>query len=232
MTSEPMQLVLDLPHRQALDAEDFLVSRSNEAALTLVEAWPNWPTSAIIVTGPPGSGKSHLVNVWRTRSAAHIVSASALTEGTIAVFAAASALAVEDLDRGIADERLLFHLLNLAREHKLSLLLTAQRAPGELEMALPDLRSRVRALPHAPISAPDETLLGGLLVKLFDDRQLRVEPHVVAHLARHIDRSTEAARRVVARVDELALASRRRVTRALVSEALQALSSEQVDDER
>lgn len=229
MTAEPPQLVLDLPHRAALDADDFMVSRSNEGALALVEAWPGWPASAIIVTGPAGSGKSHLVNVWRTRSAAQVQSAGALTEDTVATFATAAALAVEDLDQGIADERLLFHLLNLAREHKLSLLLTARRAPGELDIALPDLRSRVRALPHAAIAAPDEGLIGGLLVKLFADRQLRVEPHVVAHIVRHLDRSTEAVQKIVELVDRLALATRRRVTRALVSEALQALQSSNED---
>ena len=67
--------------------------------------------------------------------------------------------------------------------------------------------------------------MGALLVKLFADRQLRVEPHVVAYLARHIDRSTEAVQRVVARVDQLALAAQRRVTRGLASEALKALNS-------
>ena len=227
----PRQLVLDLPYRPALDAEDFMVSQSNEAALALVESWPGWPTSAIIVTGPPGSGKSHLVNVWRTRSAADVVSASRLSEETVARFAASAALAVEDLDRGIADERLLFHLLNLAREHKLSLLLTARRAPGDFEMSLPDLRSRVRALPHAPIAAPDEGVIGALLVKLFADRQIRIEPHVVAYITRHIDRSTEAAQRIVALIDQRALATRRRVTRALASEAFQELSSSSGDGE-
>jgi hypothetical protein len=224
MSEGPSQLVLDLPHRQALDAEDFLVSSCNEGALALVESWPDWPSHAIVITGPGGSGKSHLVNVWRTRSAALVTAGSDLSENTLAAFRATGALAVEDIDAGISDDRLLFHLLNVAREHKLSLLLTAGRAPGELEISLPDLRSRVRALPHAPILPPDEGLIAALLVKLFSDRQLRIEPHVVSHLARHLDRSTEAVQRAVALIDRLALASRRRVTRALVSEALQALN--------
>ena len=223
--------MLDLPYRQALDAEDFMVSRSNEAALALVEAWPTWPTSAIIVTGPSGSGKSHLVNVWRTRSAADVVCAGRLSEDAVRRFASSAALAVEDLDQGIADERVLFHLLNLAREHKLSLLLTARRAPGEFDMLLPDLRSRVRALPHAPIAPPDQCVIGALLVKLFADRQIRIEPHVVAYIARHIDRSAEAAQRIVALVDERALATRRRVSRVLVGEVLRELECDVGNDE-
>ena len=66
---------------------------------------------------------------------------------------------------------------------------------------------------------PDELLLRGLLVKLFADRQLSVEPHVVSFLALRIERSMAAAARIVAEVDRLALASHRKVTRALAAEA-------------
>lgn len=230
---EPTQLVLDLPHRQALDADDFLVSGSNAAALAMVEAWPRWTAQALFVSGPAGSGKSHLVNVWRSKSSARVVAASTVTEDTVAALSGATipALAVEDLDRGIADERLLFHVLNLAKEEKLSVLLTAGRAPGELDVTLPDLRSRLRALPHAAIAEPDHGLIGALLVKLFADRQLRVEPAVVAHLARHLDRTTAAVHRAVTLVDRLALARRRRITRALVTEALAALDFGAADTE-
>ena len=113
---------------------------------------------------------------------------------------------MEDLDRGIAEERVLLHLLNLAREHKLSILLTSRLAAGELDVGLPDLRSRLRALPLVRIESPDEALLQGVLVKLPADRQLDVEPHVVSFLARRMERSMAAATRTVAEVDRLALA--------------------------
>ena len=67
------QLPLELPHRAAQGAEDFLVSRSNAAAVEVVDAWPDWSYPAVLVTGPRGSGKSHLANVWRLRSGAHVV---------------------------------------------------------------------------------------------------------------------------------------------------------------
>jgi len=37
MTFAPSQLVLDLPHRAALEAEDFLISRSNQAAADFID---------------------------------------------------------------------------------------------------------------------------------------------------------------------------------------------------
>jgi chromosomal replication initiation ATPase DnaA len=216
----PQQLVFDLPHRAALGAEDFLVSGCNGAAVSMIDRWPDWPSPAVAVAGSAGSGKSHLVNVWRTKSGAERVEAPSLAEGAIARLERTRALAVEHLEHGIGDERVLFHLLNLAREQKFSILLTGRTAPAELEIGLPDLRSRLRALPLVRILAPDDALLKALLVKLFADRQLKVEPQIVTHLALHMERSTEAAVRVVQEVDRLALSSHRKVTRALAVEAL------------
>ena len=122
----PEQLVLDLPHRPALGLEDFLVGRCNASAVELVDRWPDWPTHAAAVIGPQSAGKSHLANVWRLKSGAERIAASDLSDQTIAVFEVGHVLAVDDLDRGIANERVLFHLLNLAREKRGSLLITSR----------------------------------------------------------------------------------------------------------
>lgn len=220
MTSSHQQLTLDLPHRTATGAEDFLVSGSNEAAVAAIDGWPGWREPALTLVGPAGSGKSHLVAVWVAKSGAARLSAAELGESSVALAAGMKALAIEDADRGIGNERVLFHLLNLARETRLQVLITTRAAPGEIAIALPDLRSRMRALPIVRIAGPDEALLRGLLVKLFADRQLEVAPHVIEHLARNIERSTEAATRVVAEIDRLSLAAKRPVTRATAAEAL------------
>jgi chromosomal replication initiation ATPase DnaA len=223
MTAAPRQLVFDLAHRQALGAEDFLVSRSNDAAVEMIDRWPNWPHPASLVAGPQGSGKSHLANVWRLRSGAGSVTAAMLDDAAVAALEPGAALVVEDLDRGIADEKALFHLLNRARESKLSLLLTSRIPPGEQEFRVPDLRSRLRALPIVEVQPPDEALLKAVLVKLFTDRQLAVEPLVIDYLAVRMERSMAAASRIVAVVDRLALATHRKLTRPLAAEALASL---------
>jgi chromosomal replication initiation ATPase DnaA len=229
MTAPPRQLVLELPHRSAFAAEDFLVSRSNAAAVELVDAWPAWPHWAAIVQGPEGSGKSHLANVWRLKSNAGRVAAAAFDDAALPLLDAHKALLVEDLHQGVRDQRALFHALNLAREHKHSILVTSRLAPGEMEFSLPDLRSRLRALPLVPIAPPDDGLLQAVLVKLFADRQLEVEPHVVSYLCRHMERSMQAANRVVADVDRLALAMQRKVTRAIAAAALQNMNAGAAD---
>ena len=223
MTAAPRQLVFDLAHRQALGAEDFLVSSSNDAAVEMADRWPDWPHPAAIVAGPQGSGKSHLANVWRLRSGAGLVTAADLEDAHVAALQPGAALVVEDLDRGVADEKALFHLLNRARESKLSVLLTSRTPPGEQEFRVPDLRSRLRALPIVQMQPPDEALLKAVLVKLFADRQLNVEPPVIDYLSLRMERSMAAASRIVAAIDRLALATHRKVTRPLAAEALASL---------
>jgi len=220
MTAAPRQLILDLAHREALGAEDFLVSRSNAAAVELIDRWPDWPHPAFVVIGTQGSGKSHLAHVWQLRCSADLVAASALTDATVATLADGSALVVEDLDRGIAEEQALFHLLNRARESKLAVLLTSRVAPGDLAFAIPDLRSRMRALPLVEVQPPDEALLKAVLVKLFADRQLNIEPPVIEYLSVRMERSMKAANRLVDTIDRLALSMHRKVTKPLAAEAL------------
>lgn len=224
MSTEPSQLVFDLPHRHALGAEDFLVSAANAMAVELVDAWPDWPHWAAVVTGSAGCGKSHLANVWRLRSNADEVTAWELNDGAIAKLETARALVVEDLDRGISDERVLFHLLNVARQEKMTILLTSKVAPGELDIALPDLRSRLRALPLVTVQAPDEQLLRVVLVKLFSDRQLVVDPQVINYIALRMERSMKAAGEIVEKIDKRGLAMRRKVTRQLAQAVLDSLA--------
>ncbi|MGE0023815.1 MAG: DnaA/Hda family protein [Hyphomicrobium sp.] len=229
--AQPEQLVLALPHRQAQEAEDFLVSQSNAAAVELVDGWPDWGRAAALVTGPRGAGKSHLANVWRLRSHAHLVAAADLDDGSVGKLEERGALVVEDIDRGIASEQVLFHLLNFAREKAGSILLTSRAAPGDIEIGLPDLRSRLRAIPPVHIAPPDDALLRSVLVKLFSDRQLAVEPHVIAYIALHVDRAMDAVLGVVAACDRLSLARQGKITRAVAAAALESDAPDR-DDER
>jgi chromosomal replication initiation ATPase DnaA len=100
------------------------------------------------------------------------------------------------------------------------MLLTSRAPAGELDVQLPDLRSRLRALPLVTIAQPDQALLTAVLIKHFTDRQLAVEPHTIGYIAVRMEQSMEAAATIVAEIDKAAMALHRKVTRALAAEIL------------
>jgi len=215
------QLALDLPHRAATGRDDFLVSAANEAAVAAVDAWPEWPNPVLVLAGAPGSGKSHLADVWRARSRASLVAASQLSSDAVPVLMEAGAVVVEDAPGANLDEVALFHLINLARETGGSILVTARDFPAQWQIALPDLRSRLNAAQVVALGDPDDALLRGVLVKLFADRQLAVGEPVISYMLTRMERSFDAARLLVAAIDERALAERAEITRSLAAKVMQ-----------
>jgi chromosomal replication initiation ATPase DnaA len=214
------QLTLELPHIPSLDGDDFFVSGSNEQAVKLVNSWPNWTNPINIVAGPTGSGKTHLVNVWRARSGATCFSAQAMEDAVALALEQAVPIAIEDIDHATFNENAAFHLLNLARERRFDVLITARCAPGTWAISLPDLRSRLRSAALVNIGEPDEALLRAVLVKLFTDRQLSITPDVIDYLMLRMERSMAAAQTVVEALDKAALVERRAVTRPLAGKIL------------
>jgi chromosomal replication initiation ATPase DnaA len=210
------QLAFDLPYRAASGREDFLVAPCNEKALAWIDRWPDWPGGRLALGGPADSGKSHLIAVWREVSGARLLAPEDLrVEELPALLGDAKAVALDDADAvGGREEReaALFHLINLLGERGGSLLMAAREAPKRWPVGLPDLRSRLAATNAATIAGPDDELMAGLLVKLFADRQTPLEPEAVTYLVARMERSFAAAHRLVAALDRLALAERRRVT--------------------
>ena len=181
------------------------------------------PAEAVVHDGPQGprgSGKSHLASIWATNARAWTVDAAGITHDKVPHLVSNGALAIEDMDRGEKDEATLFHLLNLAREKRASLLITCETPPDRWGLRTPDLLSRLRLAPSVALEAPDDALLKAVLVKLFVDRQLVVDTSVVDYIALRIERSLAKASEIVSLLDREALSRGRRVSRAIAAEIL------------
>ncbi len=222
----PGQIPLALPVRSAWDRDSFQVSEANEAALALVDRWPDWTAPWALVSGPAGAGKSHLAHIWAARVRAaqggtvRVIDGRDLTVEQVPDLLHDTDLALELGEPPVCDEPALFHLINLTKEWGRSLLVTARSHPGDWPLERADLTSRLRAMPCAAVTAPGDAMLEALLVKLFRDRQVVVKPQVIKTLTLRMERSFDAALALVDELDRLALARRGPITARMALEVV------------
>ena len=218
------QLVFPFGVEPALGREDFILAPCNEQAVQFIRRWPDWPTTAAAIYGPPHCGKTHLAAVWRDMADAEGLPARDLTPEMVPAIAsrAGCAILIEDVDRDEPCEDRDRALLALLDRPAGALLLTGRAPPSDWPVAVRDLKSRFCALIAFPMWVPDDKLLCALVTKHFADRQLEVTEGVVRRIVTHVERTPEAVAAFVARADKKALAEKRPVTDRLVVELIEA----------
>lgn len=217
------QLPLALGFEPALAAEDFLVTPANELAVAWLNRWPDWPAPALVLTGPAGAGKSHLAAIWAARSGAKLLLPEAKLDLDRAVPMGAHLLIdLQACPYPPPDaEQPWFHILNLLKERQAQALIVAREPAARWPVGLPDLASRLSALPQVDILEPDETLVAALLVKHLADLGARVDPPVIRYLVPRVERSFVALLELAKALNRAALAEQRPITIALARTLVQ-----------
>jgi chromosomal replication initiation ATPase DnaA len=220
------QLTFDLGARAGYGRDDFFASPANALARDGIGRWRDWSQGKLLLIGPAGAGKTHLAHIWAAEAGAVFAEGHALSAGDVLP---GQALVIDDADRvagNAAAETALFHLHNMVLQGGGRLLLTASTPPRDWALHLPDLASRMIATDVARLDPPDDALLSAVLVKLFADRQITVPPNLVTYVVTRMERSVAAAGKLVAALDQLALATQRPITRNLAAELLDSADGE------
>ena len=121
------QLILKFPAHQAYKKEDFYVSPSNQEAYDFINSWPKWIKRIINIFGPPGSGKSHLTSILKSKTSCLQINSDELNEKIFLKFKTKEALIIENLDDS-ASENLLFSLWNIALQDNKYLMITSKKS--------------------------------------------------------------------------------------------------------
>ncbi|WP_208440556.1 DnaA regulatory inactivator HdaA [Bartonella raoultii] len=224
MNVRETQLPLNFPYNPIFQFDDLVVTESNRMAFQLIDHWPNWAFPIAVLVGKEGSGKTHFSSVWLQKTNALSVHRSEIDQAVVMASLGHSFL-IEDIDAGEISETGLFHLINSVKqanldERQATLLITARTLPSAWNVKLNDLKSRLNSVMLVAINQPDDALLTAVAFKLFSDKQIIVHPDVVSYLVSRCERSLFALRRVIDSVDRLTLQRKSKVTRAVISEAL------------
>ena len=178
-----------------------VVAQANRDAARLLTDWRSWPNGALALTGPKGSGKTHLALAWALELGARQVSARAAPDDASAIFHEAQGrLFIDDADRD-ADEATLWRVLDLARAHAGAVLLVAASPPANWPVSIPDLHSRLGALAVARLGEPDEALMEVVLRRICREQFIQLSDDAARYLARRLPRTFAAAHLMAAALD-------------------------------
>ena len=221
----PSQLPFAFKAQRSSERQDFVPGSANEAALAFIDAWPQWPSRVCAIWGPLGSGKTHLSQIWRRQSVALDLNAGEVTPERVAELAPAVICLIDDADQ-VEGGAGLFHLINFVNQSSGWLLMTGKEAPQRWATSVPDLHSRLTAIPGVSLESPDDALIARVLLKLFGDRQLKVPEALISYLVPRLQRSFADAERIVELMDSLALQHQRGVSIDIAARALRQLEAE------
>jgi hypothetical protein len=192
------QISLPFDWHGAASGGDFLVSDANAQAVAHLERWRDWPLSVSVLTGPPLSGRSTLARHFAQMSGGSVID-----------------------DAQGRDEHRLFHAWNEAQTSHRPLLMIGHAPPASWTVALPDLRSRLAAVPHVAIAEPDEALARALIERQLGAAGARFAADLPDWLLRRIERSYGAIAAVTQLLDRAALSSGRKISVAMAKDCLQ-----------
>ena len=198
------QLILKFPSHQAYKKEDFYVSPSNQEAYDFINSWPKWIKRTVNIFGPPGSGKSHLASILKSKISSLQIEANNLNDETFFKFKTKEVLIIENLNASVS-ENLLFSLWNVALQDNKYLLITSTKPISSFKFKLRDLISRVTSSLIIGINLPSDDLISVILAKNFSDKQIKVEKKHIDYIIKRIDRSYEKISQFILTLDKYSL---------------------------
>jgi len=213
------QLILKFPAHKAYKKEDFYVSSSNQEAYDFINSWPKWIKRIINIFGPPGSGKSHLASILKSKTSCLEINSSELNEKIFSKFKTKEALIIENLNENVS-EKLLFTLWNAALQDNKYFLITSRKPINSYKFKLNDLISRVNSSLIIGINLPSDDLISVILAKNFSDKQIKVEKKHIDYIIKRIDRSYEKISQFILTLDKYSLKKGSPFSLKLIKEVL------------
>jgi len=192
------QIPLNLRPEPFQSFASFHITERNAGIVSMLRARDRWPSGALLLLGPTGSGKTHLGNAWNQEFGGAFFD-----------------------DAHMTDHKILFDTINRALAGDISgLLLASTYSPKDWHVEMPDLNSRLFAMPTFTLAEHDEASLEPILRELFEQAGRVVGQDVVTFVLRQCERSVEALRDLVLELDVAAGSKKADLTKAFVAKYL------------
>ena len=217
------QLYFEMPNKKALGIEDYIVTNSNNFAFDLIVKMVKGEINFGLISGPPYSGKTHLSKILIKNARNYkILYFDRDYQNMLNRFEDSDFFILENINNVKHDkfEQKLFHIINLAKENNKKLLMTSRKPISEIDLNLEDLKSRLNSILEAKIKEPDDQLMELLLIKIFNDKQLKINPNIIDFLVSRLERSYESINLFIEKIDKFSLEKGKKITIPLINDLL------------
>ena len=214
------QVPLVFPLRERFTLDRFVVGGNAELVTTVRRPVDGF--SCVWIWGPPGSGKSHVLQAISHETGGAFIPAAEIP--SVDGYEVFDRLLIDDVHTWIGDqsaEEALLRLYNNRLERGFPLVATATRPPGQLDFALADLASRLRSSACFEISPPSDEAAGEILQRVARDRGFDLDPSVVSFLLRRTGRDLADLLRLLETIEAESLSAQRRITVPFVKQVLE-----------
>lgn len=225
MKGQQLALAVALPDPQ--DFEHFHAGPNGMAVQTLRALLDAEDTSNLLLHGPTGSGKTHLMQALLKEAREAGVRSLLLQIDTLCTarktLDATPLLCIDGLDATALSEEqalALIRLIDARRQRAVATLITTRKPAAQLLLPRADLLTRLSAFASfglRPLSDDDRI---GLLRLRASTRGLNLTLEVACYLLKHLPRDVASLLAAVDTLDQAALAARRGLTIPLAQEAL------------
>ena len=217
--SELNQLLFELDHKKNFNEHDFYVSKSNFYAYNVIDKWPKWEKKILNIFGEKFSGKTHLANIFKSKTNALLINASKIDEEIIKKIKLFENIIIDDFEKNY-DEKLIYSIFNLADQDNKYMLINSLIPINEIEFKLPDMISRSKNCLSAKIESPDDDLIFAIILKNSSDRQIKIEKKIIEFIINRIDRSYSKIYEFIYKIDELSLKKKKPINLKTIKEIL------------
>ena len=216
------QLIFDFPFKRSYLSQDFYVSENNINAYKLIESWPNWSSRFINIFGPKGCGKTHLINILKSKIECILFAASTIDSKVLLKYKVKECLIIDDFKNEV-DEKLLYTITNMGFQDNKYLIISSLITLKSFKVKLKDLSSRFTSFIEVGIDLPTDDLLRVILTKNFSDKQISITKKNIEYILKNIDRSYEKVNLFTNSVDNLSLAKAKPINLNLIKKVLKEL---------
>ena len=217
--SELNQLLLELDYKTNFNEHDFYLSKSNAKAFNLINSWPDWDKKILNLSGEKFSGKSHLANIFKSKSNAFLVKGNKIDNSIFKSLKLHESIIIDDFEE-CHEEQILYSVFNLIDQDSKYLLINSLKPINEIKFKLPDLASRSKNCLYVEIESPDDELIFAIILKNFSDRQIKIEKKIINFIISRIDRSYRKIDEFIYKIDELSLKKKKPIDFKTIKEIL------------